>query len=276
MDCLYCQHVNTEDDHRCIRCGRRLPTAPPRTVVETYPVSTGSGAAMAVRALERPATPAPSHTGEPVRVARQQMLFTGSDAPKVVAFPKVDPLARGESRPRLRRPSGETGRQPSLDFLPPSPHGPRTLRTSVEAVIYCDAPVATTLHRAVACGLDLSMILIAMGLFVLTFHICGGELVLTKKTIPYFAGAFACVSLFYGILWVLAGSDTAGARWTGLRLINFDGAPLDRRERFFRFAAACLSFGAAGLGVAWSLADEESLTWHDHMSKTFPTTRAVN
>ena len=30
---------------------------------------------------------------------------------------------------------------------------------------------------------------------------------------------------------------------------------------------------SAGLGLLWSLADEESLTWHDHMSKTFPTIR---
>jgi uncharacterized RDD family membrane protein YckC len=58
-----------------------------------------------------------------------------------------------------------------------------------------------------------------------------------------------------------------------LRFINFDGSPIDRRERAIRFAAACLSFFSAGLGVLWSLADEEGLTWHDHMSKTFPTIR---
>jgi len=38
-------------------------------------------------------------------------------------------------------------------------------------------------------------------------------------------------------------------------------------------AAACLSLCSAGLGLIWSLADEEGLTWHDHMSKTFPTIR---
>ena len=88
-----------------------------------------------------------------------------------------------------------------------------------------------------------------------------------------FAGAFLFIALFYGFVWVLTGTETAGERWTGLRLINFDGSPIDRRERAVRFAAACLSFCSAGLGVLWSLADEESLTWHDHMSKTFPTIR---
>ena len=58
-----------------------------------------------------------------------------------------------------------------------------------------------------------------------------------------------------------------------MKLINFDGSPIDRRERGIRFAAAWLSLCSAGLGLLWSLADEESLTWHDHMSKTFPTIR---
>ena len=26
-----------------------------------------------------------------------------------------------------------------------------------------------------------------------------------------------------------------------------------------------------GLGLVWALVDEENLTWHDHISKTFPT-----
>ena len=32
-----------------------------------------------------------------------------------------------------------------------------------------------------------------------------------------------------------------------------------------------IGFMAAGLGLVWSLVDEERLTWHDLMSKTFPT-----
>jgi len=32
-----------------------------------------------------------------------------------------------------------------------------------------------------------------------------------------------------------------------------------------------LSLCSLGLGLVWALVDEESLTWHDHISKTFPT-----
>ena len=75
------------------------------------------------------------------------------------------------------------------------------------------------------------------------------------------------------MLYVLGGSETAGAHWVGLRLINFDGSPVNRHERGLRFLSACLSVCSGGLGLAWALADEESLTWHDHMSKTFPTAK---
>ena len=180
-----------------------------------------------------------------------------------------------EPRPRTRRNAASpSDSQAFLDFLPPTPHAPRTLKTSVEAVIYCDAPVATPTHRAVAFALDFSMVGMAIGLFLLTFHLCGGEFEKINTGMSLgFGGAFLSVAFFYGLLWVLTGSETAGERWTGLRLINFDGSPIDRRERAIRFAAACLSLCSAGLGLMWSLADEESLTWHDHMSKTFPTIR---
>jgi len=164
--------------------------------------------------------------------------------------------------------------QAFLDFHPPAPQAQRTLKTSVEAVIYCDAPVATPAHRAVGFALDFAIVTIGIAVFLLTFHFCGGELGGINAYVGLgFSGAFFCVALFYGLLWALTGSESAGSRWIGLRLINFDGSPIDRRERAIRCGCACLSLLAGGLGVLWSLADEESLTWHDHMSKTFPTIR---
>src|SRR2546425_11190657 len=49
--------------------------------------------------------------------------------------------------------------------------------------------------------------------------------------------------------------QTLNLGWTGLRLINFAGLPIDRRERAVRFAAASFSFVSAGLGMLWSLTD---------------------
>ena len=62
-------------------------------------------------------------------------------------------------------------------------------------------------------------------------------------------------------------------RWTSLALINFDGQAPTRKQRLARTASGFLSLAAGGLGLVWSLVDEETLTWHDHISKTFLTPR---
>jgi uncharacterized RDD family membrane protein YckC len=283
MHCLYCRHLNSEDENRCERCGRRLPAPPARS----GPVSRG-GAATALAMAEAPVLTtrqkredveaAPSQ--QRPQVPRQTRLFADSEGSKVLSFPPASkphdvskPHEARQQRQRRQAPRLSDS-QAFLDFLPPAPHAPRTLKTSVEAVIYCDAPVATLTHRAVGFFLDFSMVTIAFGLFLLSFHFLGGGFgKLDAYGMLGFGGAFLSIALFYGFLWVLCGSESAGARWSGLRLINFDGTSISRQERAIRYLAACLSFLSAALGVLWALADEEGLTWHDHMSKTFPTIR---
>jgi uncharacterized RDD family membrane protein YckC len=158
-----------------------------------------------------------------------------------------------------------------LDFLPAEPSAPRILPTTVEAVIYCDSPVATALHRAFAAALDCSMVFIGYGLFLLAFYLAGGEFVLGRQNALYFGAGLPLIAFAYGALWTLAGTETAGMRWMRLHLVSFEGFPLDRRQRVLRFAGSCLSFGTLGLGLLWSLADEENLTWQDHISRSFPT-----
>jgi uncharacterized RDD family membrane protein YckC len=72
-------------------------------------------------------------------------------------------------------------------------------------------------------------------------------------------------------VWVWAGAVTPGMRAMRLTLINFDGFPPDAASRWRRYLGGALSVCAGGLGILWALVDEESLAWHDHISKTFPT-----
>ena len=138
-------------------------------------------------------------------------------------------------------------------------------------VIYCDAPVALPAHRIIAAAVDSSMVLIALGLFLGVFFLSGGDMVLNRQTIPFLAGVAGVIALFYRFLWCLANGDTPGMRFAGLRLVDFDGRAPDRDQRGMRQVASLLSLISAGLGLVWALVDEENLTWHDHISKTFPT-----
>jgi uncharacterized RDD family membrane protein YckC len=147
------------------------------------------------------------------------------------------------------------------------------LSTSVEAAVYCNAPVAIATHRAVAGALDSAIVIIAVGVFLATFHFAGHEILLNKQTVPVYTAVAVLIALFYRFLFCIAEADTFGTHWAGLRLLNFDGRRPTRHQRLARTAGACISVIALGIGFAWAIFDEERLSWHDYMSKTFPSPR---
>jgi len=210
--------------------------------------------------------------------AVQASLFHTSNViampPRFEIKPRVptEPGKPPSQRPAAKRAKPVPEGQRMLDFLPPAPAKPRQLGTTVEAVIYCEAPVAATLHRAVASALDWSMVTLGYGLFLLGFYLLGGQFNLTKSNVPAFGAMFPVIGFTYGLLFAWTGAGTPGMRWAQLRLTTFDGFPVDRGQRLARFGASCLS-RCTLLGLLWSLADEESLAWHDHISRTFPTPR---
>jgi uncharacterized RDD family membrane protein YckC len=184
--------------------------------------------------------------------------------PHVLPVPTLQPVRSPAVRKRAVRSAVPDGQQ-RLDFEAPK------VTTQVEAVIYCDAAVAAPTHRVIACALDIAMIVVGFGLFLAAFIASGGDVVLNKATVPFYLVALLSTAALYHALWGLAGGDTPGLRWMHLELINFDGHRASRELRLRRVAAAWVSVLAAGLGLLWALVDEENLTWHDHISKTFPT-----
>ena len=114
------------------------------------------------------------------------------------------------------------------------------------------------------------MVVLAYVLFLAAYAALGGGFTFNKLNVLVFVGALLLIAFTYGGMWALAGRETAGMRWTGLRLITFDGFPLDSRHHGLRFLGSCLSL-CAGIAMLWPLADEEGLSWPDHISNTFPT-----
>jgi uncharacterized RDD family membrane protein YckC len=114
------------------------------------------------------------------------------------------------------------------------------------------------------------MVLIAYGFFLLVFCLLGGQVVLNKTNLLAFGGALLLIGFAYSLLPAIACTETPGMRWARLRLTTFDGFPLEPRQRVMRMLGSCLSVCTA-VGLLWSLVDEESLAWQDHISGTFPT-----
>lgn len=276
MQCRYCQNWNEEDERRCVRCGRRLHLSSARPAPGGYPLMTATAPAFESIPGGMPLAAAPAErTNYQPSLFRDAPYRDGVPGPKVIPIPMLTPsrvASRGETPARRSRPATQRAprrspdSQQTLDF-----YGAPELGTEVHAVIYCDAPVALPAHRLIAAAFDASMVLIAVGLFLGIFFLSGGVLLLSKQNAPFLVAVVVLLALFYRILWALGNGETPGMRFAGLRLVNFDGRSPNRDQRAFRQISSLLSLLSAGLGLVWALVDEESLAWHDHISKTFPT-----
>jgi uncharacterized RDD family membrane protein YckC len=281
MDCLYCRSTNSDDEHRCQRCGRRLhyANAPIGTTPQYSHTALAEDRAPRPRAQARlirqtPELVASAGTGRKQSPTYQPGLFGTKDMGQVLPFNAFvapeKPLAPRATRPRVRR-SVSTNQQ-SLNFTATAV-APAVTKPVREGVIYCDARVATLPHRGLAAVLDFIVVAFALGAFVGTLYSFGGEVVLTRQSAAVYIGVAAIMVLLYRALWCLGNGDSFGMRTLQLRLVDLDGRRPNRRQRFLRSFSGWLSALAAGLGLFWALADEESLTWHDHISRTFPTSR---
>ena len=273
MTCSYCGARNGEDEHRCRRCGRR-----PTDVLNVGALATQPRLAPEYESVPAETARAPRREPNLAR-AVQRPLWQESNVIPFESYVAPAPAKPKTSAPRtMTRTASRRSRvsesQTALDFLPPAPPAPRQLGTTVEAVIVCEAPVATPLHRAVAAAIDWSMVLIAYGLFLGMYFLNGGEFVANKLNFMVFGASLLLIGMTYGLMYTIAGGETFGMRCAQLKLVTFDGFKPDGKQRVLRFAGSCLSL-CIGLGLLWSIWDEESLGWQDHISRTFPTPREV-
>ncbi len=125
--------------------------------------------------------------------------------------------------------------------------------------------------RVMAAIFDTCLSLLGVMVLFATIHFAERDIVLTSQPVWFYAVCALTSMALYRILFCLGNNDTPGVLWTGLCILNFDGRKPTRRQRFYRLAGACVSLVAAGIGLLWAIFDEEKLTWHDHMSNTFPT-----
>lgn len=81
--------------------------------------------------------------------------------------------------------------------------------------------------------------------------------------------AFVVAAVLYQTLFFTLGRATPGMKYAHIRLTTFEGLRPVRAERYKRMGALLVSVLPAGLGLAWSLFDENHLSWHDRLSRTY-------
>ncbi len=141
-----------------------------------------------------------------------------------------------------------------------------------ESNIICDAPVAPAMLRLRAGLIDVLLMAAGCVVAAVVFRLCGGGgFTPDKHVMPFLAAGLVTIPVFYRLLWAFAGLDSIGMRLAGLRLVDFDGNPPSTERRYHRIFGSILSVMAAGMGLIWSFVDQDRLSWHDHISSTFPT-----
>lgn len=206
---------------------------------------------------------------EEVRRARRRQETARLQPPAVTPVASGPPLPNPTPKPqRSGRKSGASSGQGSLDLR--ATQSERTLNTGVPAQIYGDARVAPPALRLAAALIDAAWLCAGFVLFAGTVVLRGGGFGSGKTRLIVVLLSAILLSCFYGLLWTISRRETAGMHHKHLRLVTFDGAPLNETGRAVRFVAAWLSYCSCGLGLLWALLDEENLTLHDHISRTYP------
>ncbi|MBV9759225.1 MAG: RDD family protein [Acidobacteriaceae bacterium] len=261
-----------------------MRSTPARISPETYPIA--ATATAPAYDYSPPAEVAAWQEQQAAAPSGQQALFSMPSAePRVIPFDSLTTHAERESiraraaelarpapfkterveapRPRVRKTRSTDQRR--LEFT-----SEEQAAALPQSSIVCDAPVAPVRLRLQAGAMDGLLMVIGCGLALGLFRILGGEFALDKRIAVFVALAIVTVPLFYKLLWTVAGRDTFGTRAAGLQLVDFDGNRPSQAQRYQRLCGTVLSFLAAGMGMIWALVDEDGLTWHDHISSTFP------
>jgi uncharacterized RDD family membrane protein YckC len=176
---------------------------------------------------------------------------------RTYALPSPSPSA-----PRQARSAAPRTVQPELGF--PSPPSPTE--------VFLALPVAPFRLRLLGHAMDFALSLAAFVLFLLPLKLLLGPVSSSRFLMAGIACAYLLVVLLYGIVFVYLAGATPTMKWMGLRLVNFDGAPPGRKQLLWRLLGSVASVGSFFLGFLWAAIDEEKLSWHDRISKTFLTT----
>ncbi|HEY3940394.1 MAG TPA: hypothetical protein VGL97_23405, partial [Bryobacteraceae bacterium] len=187
MRCKHCGFMNGDDDHRCLRCGRRLSG-----VVIAAPAGYSGANALAPSVMMSSDDTTEFPPVKQAGVAQPALFANPNPGPNVIPFdrrerkplPRTAPVPQAapnnapqttQTRVSVRRQAPRDDPQGTLDFIPSNPAKGRTLKTSVEAQVFCDQPVATPTHRFVAAAIDSAIILLGFGLLVTLFQVLGGS-----------------------------------------------------------------------------------------------------
>jgi uncharacterized RDD family membrane protein YckC len=128
------------------------------------------------------------------------------------------------------------------------------------------APLGRRLMAAVVDGCLILGAFFSAAMFLAT-HM-GSVPAARSAEVMVIAGLLLAGFVYHALFFALAVS-TPGMRYAGVALSTFEDDSPTRVQLRRRLGAMALSLVPIGLGFAWSVFDEDHLSWHDRISKTY-------
>ena len=248
--------------------------------LDTYRSRQKAGLHAAAKAeTARGLTPLPERSAEPNIISFDRGAGRTAPPDEAEPLPSLDADTGAGRRSGLQTATPESKLPPLRRGIGPIERAPERPLPAENEQIQAAGPEDDASHliaapirlRAMAGLLDLALVLVALGVFVGALHVLGDTISPDGEGMRALGGAFFGILTFYWILYLRYIGETAGMHWLGLHVVGFNGQAPGDSQRWARAIGTILSTAAVGLGFVWSMADEDRLTWHDRLSKTFVT-----
>jgi uncharacterized RDD family membrane protein YckC len=288
MNCPQCQSSEISSSRICLVCGYHLDG---KTEI-TEEIKKEEAA---------PASPATSSGGDlpPWRQELSERLraIKQDKESKKAALPAIAPVASADSPQRQRNPvplarqthSEPKSRMPAPQqklLTPIDPKDPKEVEKLIDKAVrrksihsseaqmselampvpYEDKLIL--LSRTLSGLIDLMLITLCAGIFIIASDYFSGIIALDSISIAGYAALFLLIYLIYSIFFLAASTQTIGMMITDLRLVGNDG----RRPFLYQIIGRCFVFlfslFGLGIGLAWSLFNNDSACFHDLISRT--------
>lgn len=251
-----------------VELGESVEAASDEVIVETQPVVEANAVPepaelpAAQRPPLRPSVPFKRKVFMEANVIEFPRLFPAEPPPSYALAETLLPSApRILDAPEIAGPLLET---PMLD-------GMRLGHFEHEPAPDLELPlqVAPIAQRVYAALLDGVIVLIAASVFFAIVYKMLPGLEWTTPLLGASALVPAILWAMYQYLFIVYGARTPGMAMTKTGFSTFQGTAPNRRQRRLRVIGMALSCSSLMLGFVWAFFDEDTLCWHDRISRTY-------
>jgi hypothetical protein len=251
---------------------------PPAVDTSSAPVfEAASNHALALDSSQLEAAPAPQlEISQAAAAPVPSPVKLPQSSAKIIEFPRFAWVPPSPPPDQLAEPVGEQLRILEVpEFQPPAPALGGIMIEPVqveepEKRLGIDVPfqIAPWRRRVAAAAVDGAIIASACALFGCIFWKIAAVRPPEIQLLSLAAGTLAVFWAGYEYLLIVYSGTTPGLHAAGLELTRFDGTSTTRSLRRWRILASYLSALSLALGYAWAFLDEDSLCWHDRITRT--------